>query len=352
MELKNIDIYERMSFYKVPGLALTVLNNGDIESTESFGVLEVGTNNKIDGDSIFNACSISKLATTLLALKLVDEGILNLDEDVNDKLTSWKFQENKLTQNNKITLSRLLSHQGGFIDPENSFSEYDVSQGIPTILDLLEGEKSYYPEVAKVKYEPGSDFVYSDLGFCIIELLIEDACKKPFNKLMNELIFNPLNMKNSILEYTIPKYKKYTFACGHDKSGKLVNNKYPTYPYLAAAGLWSTSTDLSSLVIEIINSLKGKSKLGISEKTINEIITSQGCSKWTGLGVFLDYSGDRLEISSLGWGIGFQCMMIAYPHLGTGAVIMTNSDLGVHQTKGLIGEVVTALSQQYEWPSY
>lgn len=352
MELKNIDIYKRMTYYKVLGLSITIINNGGIESSEGFGILQEGTNNAVSKNSIFNACSISKFATTVLALKLVDDGILNLDENVNDRLTSWKVPENKFTQYKKVTLRSLLSHQAGFIDPDKSFGEYNPTEGIPTMLDIFEGRKSYYPEVAEVKYEPGSNFQYSDLGFCIIEQLIENTTKRKFKEVMNELLFLPLNMKNSILEYTIPEVKKYSFACGHNKEGKLVDDKYPIYPYPAAAGLWSTPSDLSSLVIEIINTLKGNSKLGISKKTINEMISSQGSSKWAGLGLFLDYSGDKLEISSLGWGIGFQSIMIAYPHLGTGAVIMTNSDLGVHQTKALIGEIIQALSQQYGWPTH
>jgi len=167
---------------------------------------------------------------------------------------------------------------------------------------------------------------------------------------MDELIFEPLNMKNSTLEYVIPEVKKYNFACGHNKYGKLVDGKYPIYPYTAAAGLWSTPTDLSSLVIEIMDSLKGNSNLRISSKIIKEMLTSQGCSEWAGLGVFLDNSDSNLEISSLGWGIGFQSIMIAYPYLGTGAVIMTNSDLGFHQTKGLIGEIIKSIALQYKWP--
>ena len=352
MKLKTMDIDKRMNYYKARGLSIAMINNGGIETSEGFGVLEAGTNNKTDSTSIFNACSISKFATTMLALKLVDDGILNLDENVNDRLTLWKVPENKFTQNKKVTLRRLLSHQAGFIDPDKSFSEYNSTEGIPTMFDLLEGQTSYYPEAAAVKYGPGSDFLYSDLGFCIIEQLIEDTSKKPYITLMNELIFQPLNMKSSTLEHTIPEAKKHSFACGHNKDGQLVDDKYPIYPYSAAAGLWSTPTDLSHLVIELINSLNGNSKLGISKKTIHEMISPQGCSKWAGLGVFLDYSDDKLEISSLGWGVGFQCIMVAYPHLGTGAVIMTNSDLGVHQTKALIGETVKALSLQYGWPSY
>ncbi|GGB41173.1 hypothetical protein GCM10011409_18380 [Lentibacillus populi] len=70
-----------------------------------------------------------------------------------------------------------------------------------------------------------------------------------------------------------------------------------------------------------------------------EMISSQGCKEWTGLGLFLDSLGKDFEVSSLGWGKGFQCMIVAFPYLETGLVIMTNTDLGVHQLKGIIGEV-------------
>ncbi|HDR6492950.1 TPA: penicillin-binding protein, partial [Bacillus thuringiensis] len=97
-------------------------------------------------------------------------------------------------------------------------------------------------------------------------------------------------------------------------------------------------TNLSALVIEIIHSLQGKGKLKLSQKFVLDMISPQGCSKWTGLGVFLDDSNEELQIYSLGWGVGFQCMMVCYPYCGNGAVIMTNSDLGVHQMEGIIGE--------------
>ncbi len=236
MSLRTIDIDQRMTHHKVHGLSVAVINNGVIESSECFGVLEPGTDNRTDSCSIFNACSISKLAAALLALKLVDEGVLNLDENVNERLSSWKVPENSFTENEKVTLRRLLSHQAGFIDPECSFTEYKIHQGIPAILDLLEGRTPYYPEYPEVKFVPGSDFVYSDLGFCIIEQLIEDTAKKPFKKLMEELIFQPLNMKNSTMENTLPEDHKHHFACGHNKDGELVIPAHPIYPYPAAAG--------------------------------------------------------------------------------------------------------------------
>jgi CubicO group peptidase (beta-lactamase class C family) len=147
VELQNIDIYERMKLYNVPGLSVALIKSGNLGLTKGFRVLEAGTTKRVNNISMFNACSINKFATAMLVLKIVDEGILDLDENVNDRLISWKVPENRYTQNRKITLRTLLSHQSGVIDPEGSFGEFNPNQGIPTMLDLLEGRKSYCPDM-------------------------------------------------------------------------------------------------------------------------------------------------------------------------------------------------------------
>lgn len=343
MELKNIDLEERMKFYHVNGLSMTLFENSQISRMVNKGLLEAESNREVNEDSIFNACSISKFLAGILAIKLVDEGILHLDEDVNKRLISWKVPENDLTENQKVTLRNLLSHQSGIIDPEGGFSELDPQIGIPSIVALLEGETPYCRAPIKVKCEPESEFHYSDAGFCIIQQLIEDVMAKPFHQIMNEQVFKPLGMKNSYLDTAKMGLDRGNFSCGHNKNGELVNEKYPIYPYPAASGLWTTSIDLAKLVLELMHPLKGESKIGISENMAKEMITPQKGKGWAGLGVFLEGSGDELEISSLGWGVGFQCMMAAYPYSGKGAVIMTNAELGVHQMEGIIGEIYQSL---------
>jgi len=263
MKLKDMNIHKRMTHFKVPGVSLTLIKNGEISSTEAYGVIETETNIMVNPDTIFNACSISKFVTAILVLKLTEQGFLDLDEDVNSKLIAWKVPENEFTLNNKVTLRTLLSHQSGIVDPKGSFGELDSTQGTPTMVDLLEGTKAYCSEPIEVTYEPGSRFDYSDAGYCIIEQLIEDISGKSFDLLMDELIFEPLNMKNSTLEHAMPNLGRDNFTCGHNRDGNVVKGKYPIYPYPAAAGLWTTPTDLSILIIELINSLNGKSKLGL-----------------------------------------------------------------------------------------
>ena len=335
----NINITERMKHYNVTGLSIAEIEKGQICNTACFGLLETGTNKKVEETTVFNACSISKFLTSILVMKLTEQGIINLDEDVNKRLTTWKVPENEWTKQNKVTLRNLLSHQSGIIDPKGSFPELTSIREIPSMVDLLEGRTLYCRESIEVKYEPESDFHYSDAGFCLIQQLLEDVTGEPFEEIMNDLIFKPLRMNNSTFEVTPPEDTRHTLSSGHNKNGGLVDRNYPIYPYPAASGLWTTPSDLALLVIELMNSLKSESKMGLSASHAKVILTSQGCKAWTGLGVFLERSEHEIEISSLGWGLGFQCMMVAYPYLETGMIIMTNTDTGVHQLEGLIGEL-------------
>ncbi|TDL34278.1 class A beta-lactamase-related serine hydrolase [Jeotgalibacillus sp. S-D1] len=341
MRTENFNFYRRMKHYNVTGLSIAEIDDGTMKSAEWFGLLEAGTDNRVTRNSVFNACSISKFLTSILVLTLSERSILDLDEDINQKLLSWKVPYNELNKDKKVTLRHLLSHQSGVIDPEGSFFVFNSITGAPDMTSLLHGKTPYCEEPVKVSYKPGSEFHYSDAGFCIIQLLIEDVMEKPFQQVMNEEVFQHLKMKNSTFELPASASARQKFSCGHNRHGELADGKYPFYPYPAASGLWTTPSDLALLLIELMNSLKGNSKLNLSAKNANEMIVSQGCKEWTGLGVFLDKNEKGIEISSLGWGIGFQCMLAAYPNLEKGLVIMTNTDSGVHQLKGLIGEIYT-----------
>lgn len=179
MEL-NMDVQKRMKHYHVSGLSIALIHRGHICMSEGFGVIETGTNNKVNCNSMFSACSISKFLTSMLVLKFVELGIMDLDEDVNHRLTSWKVPDHEFTHSKKVTLRTLLSHQAGIVDPEGSFSELDSNQGIPSMVELLMGRTSYCKKPIKVMYEPGSEFHYSDAGYCIIQQLIEDVCGQSF----------------------------------------------------------------------------------------------------------------------------------------------------------------------------
>lgn len=331
-----VTLEEKVRKSGVAGLSMAFVQGDNLQRTACYGYLEKNTHKKVEAATIFNSCSMSKFVTAMLTLVLVEKKFLQLDESVNNKLKNWKIPKNEFISRKEVTLRNLLSHQSGIKDPLHSFTEYSLEKGIPSMKDLLNGKTEYCSHKIEVTCEPGSQFHYCDAGYCIIQQLIEDTMGESFEKVMRQYVLDPLEMKNSHYLGLLPDEN---ITSGHDKKGNVVDKNSTMYPYSAACGLWSTPSDLSLLVIELITAIKGKSKLGISSKNAKDLIHQQGIYHWAGLGVFLDGEEKEVGISSLGWGKGFQCMMVIFPYLEKGLVIMTNSDLGVHQMEGIIGEI-------------
>lgn len=341
MKLNDFNMVQKMEAHDVKGVSVTLIEDGRVKSENHYGVKHANLDQRVDDGTVFNACSISKFATAVLALKLVSNGTLHLDKNVNEQLKSWQIPENEYTKVQKVTLRNLLCHQAGFVDPDGSFGVFSSDARNTSMTDLLIGNSPYYSECAEVKYEPFTDFIYSDLGYCIIELLISDVLGISFKEAMVKMIFEPLSMKDSWIIDSPKDIKNHNLVWGHTKNGRVIDIEQSIYPYPAAAGLWCTSKDLALLLIETYSLLKGNGKLDIDQSLMLEMVKPQGCKPWSGLGVFLDTIDSNLEISSFGWGNGFQCMFVGYPKDGSGAVIMTNTDTGVHQLKGFIGELLS-----------
>lgn len=350
MILREINLANKILECKVPGVSISIIDKGLIVLGEGYGVLESNAYGKVDLDSLFHACSMSKFVTAIAVLKLVSLGIISLDEDINNRLKNWRIPNCYFTEEKKVTLRLLLSHQGGIRDVAGSFGVYNPLEDYPQLIDILDGKTSYHSKKVEVEYIPGSDFEYSDAGFCIIEQLLVDVMEKPFSHLMNELVIDPLEMHNSLFIYPSDIETKYKLASGHDQKGQVVDGKRAIYPYLAAAGLWTTPTDLSRLILEVIHGLEGNSKLGISKELIEDMISPQGKFEGAGLGVFVTKAKEGMQITSQGWGIGFQCMLTALPETGHGAVVMINSEPGKPQHKSLVGEIMREISRVYHWP--
>ncbi|SFM26820.1 Beta-lactamase [Gracilibacillus orientalis] len=179
MKIKNVNIKERMKHHNVNGVSIVLIESGN-KYTENYGILEEKSDRKVTENSIFSACSISKFLTGIMVLKLIGEGLLDLDENVNKRLVTWKVPENEFTKNKKVTLRNLLCHQSGIKDAEGSFSELNSNIGIPSMVELLEGKTSYCKIPIEVQCEPESEFHYSDAGYCIIQQLIEDVTNRPY----------------------------------------------------------------------------------------------------------------------------------------------------------------------------
>lgn len=337
---------KRMARYRVPGVSMAVMNDYQIEWASGYGVRKQGTSDPVDTETLFQACSISKAVTAIAVLRLVSEGRLDLDNDVNSYLRSWKVPRNGSWQPT-VTIRELLSHTGGISVPW--FAGYHRQQDIPTLRQVLDGaQPSNTPEI-RVTTTPGTRFRYSGGGFCILQQLLIDVMKQPFPELMSDLLLEPLGMEHSTFEQPLPAELERVAAAGHRENGRPVAGDWYVYPEMAAAGLWTTPTDLARLGLELQGALAGKSHQLLSASVMKELLTPHcyaGERGNVGLSIFLQGAGPDGRFGHAGDNTGFTSLWISLREHGRGCVLMTNSDNGWP----LQEELLRTIEQVYAWP--
>lgn len=341
--LAAMNILDRMKHYRVPGVSVAVINEGKIEWAKGYGVKETGGHEPVTTETLFQAASISKPVTALGALRLVDQGMLDLDSPVNDKLVSWKVPENEFSEKEKVTLRRLLTHSAGLT--VSGFPGYTTSEQIPAPVQVLNGEKPANTPPVRIDTVPGSQWRYSGGGFVVTQVLVADVSGRPFQHYMKTTVLDPLGMSHSTFEQPLPQDKADQAASAHEMNGEAVKGRWHVYPELAAAGLWTTPSDLCRFAIELQKSFAGESDRIISREMAGKMLTL-GTGNWgLGIGLGAATAEEKRSFSHGGGNKGFACMLFAYVHKGQGAVIMTNSDNG----SGLVTEILRGLSFVYSW---
>jgi CubicO group peptidase (beta-lactamase class C family) len=353
---------ERMQQYGVPGVSIAVINDFQIEWARGYGILEAGGDDPVTLDVLFHAGSVAKPVSAAAALALVDSDLLDLDEDVNEQLVSWQIPDNEFTDEEKVTLRRLLSHSAGlrdgFTDRSSSdrMPDYFAPAGeAPTValqqlLDANAGVDVDGPTyVASV---PGATFRYANADYAIAELLIVDVVQQPFAEFMSETILEPLRMFSSTFEQPLPTELRSRATVEHDTSGQPLEGDRLHFPLLAAGGLWTTPSDLAVFAIEIMRAYHGQSDRIIPQELAIEMLSPQietpndliGDS--FGLGFQLIGEGQDLAIMHTGGTWGSTCLIWLYPETGQGVVIMTNSA----SAQGIIRfEILLGIAVEYGW---
>jgi CubicO group peptidase (beta-lactamase class C family) len=337
-------IADRMSFYKVPGVSVSYFDHGQILWTRTYGLANIAAKKPITSETLFQAASISKPVTALAMLRLVQDGKLSLDEDVNAKLRTWKVPENEFTKENKVTLRRIASHSAGLT--VHGFPGYASDEHVPSIIQILNGEPPANTPAVRVDTVPGTLWRYSGGGYVIMQLLLTEVTNKPFPKIMHDLVLEPAGMAHSTYEQPLPQTLAAGAATPYRDSGEPVNGGWHTYPEMAPAGLWTTPSDLARFAIEVQKEHAGKSSTILSQEMMRQMLSVQKDD--FGLGFGLVHSGEALRFSHGGANEGFRCSLDAYARTGQGLVIMTNSDVGDR----LIDEYRRAVAKEYGWPDF
>ena len=275
VSINKMNILDRMKYYKVNGVSIAVIENGEIQFTKAYGVADASTGENVSTESLFQTASIGKVITALAALKLVRDGKITLDEDVNNKLTSWKVAENKFTIKEKVTLRRLLCHSAGFTD-DYGFAGYGITDSIPSLINIIKAQPpANNTKPLIVNYIPGTLMQYSGGGYLIIQQLIEDITGMTFTNYVEKEIFDRLGLRSSTYNY-YPDRNGFKIARGHDENGKIdAKEKYHIYPESAAAGFWSTPGDLAKIFIEMQQEYKGASDKILNQPLLDSMLRPQ-----------------------------------------------------------------------------
>ncbi|MGC2032596.1 MAG: serine hydrolase domain-containing protein [Steroidobacteraceae bacterium] len=315
-----------MGEHHLIGLSLAVIRRGEVIKANGYGFADTVEKTPVTTTTLFQAGSISKSVAAVAALRLVETGKLTLDSNVNNELHVWKIPENQYTKQQHVTLRRILSHTAGL--KVHGFPGYEPGVPIPTLRQVLNGEPPANTAAIRVESVPGSHWQYSGGGYAVLQEMIVDVTAEPFAESARKLVLEPAGMSSSSFDQPLPQDWAPRAATGYFESNKRVPGRWHVYPEMAAAGLWTTASDLAQFAISIRRSWKGLPGGILSRSSARLMLTAQQNND--GLGVFVVGTGRQTRFFHNGRNAGFDATMIERVDSGLGAVIMinTNDDTG------------------------
>jgi len=335
-EQKQLNLAGWMNLLRVPGLSVAVIDDYKIAWTAQYGLADISRHKTVTSRTLFQAGSISKSVNAFGLMRLVEGARMSLDDDINNRIRSWKVPDNEFTANEKVTLRRVLSHTAGL--NVHGFDGYAVTAPQPTLLQILNGEKPANSPAVRVEFVPGSRLSYSGGGVIVSQLLLSDVTAEPYDRWMQRNVFDPIGMRNSSFQNPLPHERLQLAATGYRGDGNEVEGRWHIYPEMAAAGLWTTPSDLANFAIQIMRALKGESRVML-RSTAEQMLTEQ--KDGSALGFFINKAG---QFGHNGSDEGFQAMLVCFRN-GQGAVLMTNSDTGSYVAQRLLWAIAT----EYHW---
>lgn len=321
IEHLNQKIPELMEDYSIPGVSILIIKDRNLLWSETYGNADTEQNKKMTGDTIFRVESISKPVTAWGVMKLAEHGLINLDDPVQQYLRSWTLPESENNQNG-VTIRRLLSNSAGM--PLGTVGEeYSPHSERPSL-------RQYLTKEAHLAYEPGSKFQYSNPGFNLLELLIEEVTARDFNEYMENEVLMPLGMHNSSFKWKEEWSSRVSM--GYDLQGRPVSPY--VYPYKASGGLLADIEDIARFTIAEITTGLNIERTILSKQSIQQILTPR--IEISGIfGLVADAYGYGHFIETLpngkkafwhgGQGHGWMTHFHGVPETGDGIIILTNS---------------------------
>ncbi|SHF22802.1 CubicO group peptidase, beta-lactamase class C family [Fodinibius roseus] len=310
-----------MDRYDIPGTSIALIQDRNLVWSNAYGYADIEQQKKLTIDAVCRTESISKSVTAWGVMKLVERGLINLDDPVKQYLGNWSLPESEYNLD-EVTIRRLLSNSAGI--PLGSLGEeYSPSSEKPSL-------RQYLSEEVQLTYEPGSTYEYSNPGFNLLELVIEEVTGRDFNDYMANELLIPLGMHNSSFDWDEEWSSRVPM--GYDLQG----NSVPpyVYPYKASGGLFSTVEDIARFAIAGMAQGNKRQPKVLNRESIQDIQTPQintsGIFSFVaddyGFGHFIETLPDgKKAVWHGGQGHGWMTHFHVIPETGDGIVIFSNS---------------------------
>jgi CubicO group peptidase (beta-lactamase class C family) len=307
--------------YSIPGVAISIIQNGTSAWSKAYGYADFEQGRKMTTDTYCRVESISKSVTAWGVMKLVEQGNIDLDKPIKQYIKNWDIPESKFPEE-KVTVRQLLTNTSG-MPLGDIFERYSPNDKIPTLRESLS-------EHAILIQEPGASFLYSNTGYNLLELLIEEVTGCDFAVYMEEEVLHPLGMYKSSFTWSEELHPEV--PVGYDSKGKPI--PVYIYPEKGSGGLFASVDDIASFVSAgMLDYFHSENKV-LTKESINSLYTAMVEKPGIyglvfdsyGLGYYLDtLPNGKLSVANGGQGGGVMTFFQAVPDTGDGIVILTNS---------------------------
>ena len=320
----------------MPAVSVAIVRDGRLAWRRAFGVKDTGTNEPVDLDSVFGACSDTKPVFAYGVVKLAEKGVLDLDTPL------VKYSSRRVTADPRvelITARHVLTHTTGF-------PNWRQTSDLP------------------IQFTPGSQYQYSGEGFSYLQAVVVEITGKSFERFMRDDILLPLGMTSSRVTWDIPYARR--MAKPHDENGKRYADKFVTpgtaaeqaeglARYGAAATLMTTPTDYAKFLLEFLNP-QPADNYRLNEASRREMLRPQvkKTNGWEGLAWALEqHEGTPMVFTHAGQDAGWYCFTAGSTERRSGLMVMLNGDTYVpFLMKMLADPAGPAPKMETIWPDF
>ena len=332
---------QAMAAHRVPSISVAVADHGKIVWARAWGWADLHTHRPATVRTLYQAGSVSKPVAAGAALRLVEQGRLSLDADINSQLRTWRLPDSPAAHGRTVTLRQLLTHTAGLT--VHGFPGYVAGAQVPTVVQVLDGAAPANTAAVRIEREPGTVWNYSGGGITIAQLMMTEAAAEPFPKLMQRLALGPAGMTHSTYEQPPAPPFADEAATGYTALEAPVPGRYHVYPEMAAAGLWTTPEDLVKWALALQRAYAGQGSALMSAASARAMLTP-GLGHW-GLGIEVVGDGHGLRFSHGGDDAGFKTQIIGWMSGGRAIAVMSNGDASV----GVERSLLQAIAREYGW---